>query len=68
MNALDFDDLLLKTIEILEDPSNGVQVTYQSRISHILVDEFQDINDVQFRLITLLLSPTCELYLTLINI
>ncbi len=62
MYALDFDDLLLKTIEILKDKKNGVQEKYHNRISHILVDEFQDINDVQFELITLLLSPTCELY------
>ncbi len=62
MFAFDFDDLLLKTIEILENKENGVQRKYQRRITHILVDEFQDINDVQFHLITLLLSPTCELY------
>lgn len=62
MFAFDFDDLLLKTIDILEDTKNDVQNKYQRRITHILVDEFQDINDVQFHLITLLLSPTCELY------
>ena len=62
LNALDFDDLLLKTIEILKNKDNGVQKRYQSKISHILVDEFQDINDVQFYLITLLLSPYAELY------
>ena len=62
MYAFDFDDLLLKTIDILEDTKNGVQKNYQRFISHILVDEFQDINDVQFHLITLLLSPRTELY------
>lgn len=61
-HSLDFDDLLLKAIIILKDDSNGVKANYQRRITHILVDEFQDINNVQFELITLLLSPTCELY------
>lgn len=62
LKAFDFDDLLLKTIDILEDKSNGVQKKYQNYITHILVDEFQDINDVQFHLITLLLSHDAELY------
>ncbi len=62
MNALDFDDLMLKTIEILEDEKNGVKDAYHRFITHILVDEFQDINNVQFHLISLLLSPTCSLY------
>ncbi len=62
MYAFDFDDLLLKTIDILLDESNGVARRYRNKISHILVDEFQDINDVQFHLITLLLSNDTELY------
>lgn len=62
MYAFDFDDLLLKTIEILENEDNGVAYFYRSRISHILVDEFQDINDVQFHLITLLMNQDTELY------
>lgn len=49
--SLDFDDLLLKTIEILENKEIGVRKSYQNSLSHILVDEFQDINDVQFHLI-----------------
>ena len=61
-HAFDFDDLLLKTIEILSDEENGVAKAYRKNITHILVDEFQDINDVQFHLITLLMSPDCELY------
>lgn len=62
MQALDFDDLLLKAIEVLKDESNGVAKRYQRIISHILVDEFQDINDVQFELITLLMDKSTELY------
>ena len=62
MFALDFDDLLLKTIEVLENEGNGVAKKYRRKISHILVDEFQDINDIQFRLITLLMDYDTELY------
>ena len=60
--SLDFDDLLLKSIEILADESNGVRERYSRYMEHILVDEFQDINDVQFRLITLLMTKDTSLY------
>ncbi len=52
-NALDFDDLLVKTVELLR--SNGdVLVHYQERFKYIMVDEYQDTNTVQFLLIRLL--------------
>ena len=60
--SFDFDDLLLKTIEILEDEENGVRERYSRGLAHILVDEFQDINDVQFKLISLLLKKDTSLY------
>ena len=59
--SLDFDDLLLKTIEILENYED-VRARYQKKFSHILVDEFQDINDVQFYLIRLLMGEETSLY------
>ena len=59
--SLDFDDLLLKTIQILEDNIELRAVT-ANRFSHILVDEFQDINDVQFYLIRLLMNNKTSLY------
>ena len=49
-NALDFDDLLLKTLELFER-FPGVLLQYQERFRYIFVDEDQDTNDVQFRLI-----------------
>ena len=61
MYCLDFDDLLLKTIEILET-NDFVRQKWQNRISNILVDEFQDTNDVQYKLIKLLLKPSTSLY------
>jgi DNA helicase-2/ATP-dependent DNA helicase PcrA len=52
-NALDFGDLLLWAVRLLEtDP--GVRQRWQGRFRHILVDEFQDTNLVQYRLIRLL--------------
>ena len=59
--SLDFDDLLLKSIEILEN-FNEVREKYASFYRYILVDEFQDINDVQFHLISLLMNETSSLY------
>ena len=49
-NALDFDDLLLKTLELFQNFPE-VLSRYQERFRYILVDEYQDTNDVQFRLI-----------------
>ena len=61
MLSLDFDDLLLRTIEILEDFPE-IREKWQSRISHILIDEFQDTNDVQFKLVKLLMKNDTSLY------
>ena len=49
-NALDFDDLLMKTV-LLFRSSPEMLAKYQSRYLHILVDEFQDTNLVQYELI-----------------
>lgn len=59
--ALDFDDLLLKTIQILENRSD-IQDKWSHRFDHILVDEFQDTNDVQYKLMRLLLRPDTSIY------
>ena len=59
MVALDFDDLLIKTLQILvEFPEIREKWSYKYR--HILVDEFQDTNDVQYTLLMKLINPyTC---------
>lgn len=59
--AMDFDDLLLKTIKILE-MDESVRAKWANRFDHMLVDEFQDTNDVQYRLMSLLLKPDTCLY------
>ena len=59
--ALDFDDLLLKTNEILEkDPL--VKAKWRNRIDHILIDEFQDTNNTEYKMVRHLLKPSASLY------
>ncbi len=54
-NALDFDDLIMKTVELFQaDPE--VLTYYQDRFRYIMVDEYQDTNTAQFQLIQLLAS------------
>src|SRR5262249_47325774 len=48
-NALDFDDLLLKVLELFERHPD-VRDRYAARFRHVLVDEYQDTNHVQYRL------------------
>ena len=60
-SALDFDDLLLKTNQILASYPL-VQAKWRNRIDHILVDEFQDTNDTEYKMIKYLLKPSASLY------
>lgn len=52
-NALDFDDLLLKTVQLFETQPDVLEY-YQERFRYIMVDEYQDTNTVQFQLIRIL--------------
>ena len=52
-NALDFDDLLLKTLELFESNPSVLEY-YQERYKYIHVDEFQDTNLVQYKILKLL--------------
>jgi DNA helicase-2/ATP-dependent DNA helicase PcrA len=52
-NALDFDDLLVKTVELFKSQED-VLSNYQERFLYMMVDEYQDTNAVQFELIHLL--------------
>ena len=61
MLSLDFDDLLLKTIQILKEYPD-IQAKWRKRISNILIDEFQDTNDVQYLLVKLLMREETALY------
>ncbi len=55
-NALDFDDLLLRTVKLLRE-STLVREKWQTRFQYIHVDEYQDTNRVQYELMRLLISP-----------
>ena len=52
-NALDFDDILLKAVRLLEE-SQVVREKYQERFLHVMVDEYQDVNFAQYRLADLM--------------
>ncbi|WP_122642069.1 DNA helicase PcrA [Luxibacter massiliensis] len=52
-NALDFDDLLLKTVQLFQTQPDVLE-HYQERFRYIMVDEYQDTNTVQFKFVSLL--------------
>ncbi|HEY3781581.1 MAG TPA: UvrD-helicase domain-containing protein [Fimbriimonadaceae bacterium] len=52
-NALDFDDLLLYTVRLLEQRAD-VREKYQDRFLHVLVDEYQDVNYAQYQIVNLI--------------
>jgi DNA helicase II / ATP-dependent DNA helicase PcrA len=55
MNAMDFDDLLFRTVNLLE-LFEEVRTRYSSAFRHVLVDEYQDTNHAQYRLLQLLVG------------
>ena len=54
--ALDFDDILLKALELFAN-NKEVREKWQSRFKHILIDEYQDTNVIQYQLVKLLVGP-----------
>lgn len=55
-SALDFDDLLSKTAELLQR-NLEVRAKWQEKFRYVLIDEYQDTNAVQYKLVKLLLGP-----------
>jgi DNA helicase-2/ATP-dependent DNA helicase PcrA len=53
--AMDFDDLLMKTVQLF-DKNQSVLGYYQNKYKYILIDEYQDTNHAQYRLVNLLAS------------
>lgn len=53
--ALDFDDLLLRTLELFSE-NVAVREKWQKRFRHILIDEYQDTNHIQYQLVKLLVG------------
>ncbi len=58
-NALDFDDLIFKTIQLFEQNPDILSI-YQNRFRYIMVDEYQDTNTAQFKLISMLANTPGE--------
>ena len=56
-NALDFDDLILQPVLALQN-DDQVREYWQNRVRHLLVDEYQDTNAAQYRLVQLLVGKT----------
>ncbi len=59
-NALDFDDLIMKTVELFEN-NEDVLSYYRNKFRYILVDEYQDTNHAQYRLVSLLAGESKNL-------
>jgi len=59
-NAMDFDDLLLKPIELFNSKPSILQ-KYKKKFSYILVDEFQDTNKAQYEILKLMVSRSCKI-------
>lgn len=58
-NALDFDDLLLEAVRLLEG-SESVRSAFRERYRYLMVDEYQDTNRPQYDLMLLLAGPNCN--------
>lgn len=54
--ALDFDDLLLETVRLFDDAPE-IRVKWQASFKHILIDEYQDTNAAQYRIVKSLVGP-----------
>lgn len=59
-NALDFDDLLIKTVNLFSSDKNALN-KWQKQLTNILVDEWQDTNKIQYKLIKLLVGESTNL-------
>jgi ATP-dependent DNA helicase UvrD/PcrA len=55
-NAVDFDDLIIHITRLAEDPSSVAGAELQRRFEFVLVDEFQDVNPIQYRLVRAMVS------------
>ena len=55
-NALDFDDLLLKTLDLFRSQKDVLRI-YQNKFRYVLVDEYQDTNQIQYQLMKMIVEP-----------
>ena len=64
IGALDFDDLLIKTVKLFQEDKSTL-ARWQQKLTHIFVDEWQDTNKIQYLLVKLLVTP--QSYLTAVG-
>ena len=60
-NAMDFDDLLLNMVTLMRD-HDDLRAYYQERFAYVLVDEFQDTNQVQYELVRQFAAPRNDVF------
>lgn len=60
-HAMDFDDMLFLCEKLLRE-NRAVRESWRKRFSHILIDEFQDINPVQYEIVKLLAAPPYQIF------
>jgi len=58
-NAMDFDDILIKTLELLHNKE--ILEIFQNKYEYFLVDEYQDTNEIQYQIVKILSSKTRNL-------
>ena len=56
-DLVDFDDLLLRPLELLDEDDNLAAAVYRERFRHVSIDEYQDVDAVQYRLLRQLVAP-----------
>lgn len=61
LNQIDFDDILLICHELLKERSD-ILMTWQKKFKYILIDEFQDINSIQYEIIRMLVSENMNIF------
>ena len=58
---MDFDDMVYQCLKMLQDDKSILEI-WQERFQYILIDEFQDINPIQYKIIKLLAGQKCNLF------
>lgn len=61
-HLMDFDDLLLLTIELFEK-NDDIRKLYEDKFKYVLIDEFQDTNDIQYKLVKLILGKNQNIFI-----
>lgn len=61
-HLMDFDDLIVLTIKLFEE-HEGIRKLYEEKFKYVLIDEFQDTNDIQYKLVKLILGQNKNIFI-----